>query len=574
MKVSYFGSRKTLPDIDYDPGSLRPPSQVMKLERLGSFHQTRISFVRTLIRRMNLEGWSIRLKLKRLDKKGYGDLVYEILTPQGTLNFIAYSNPLADKDRTDRVIAEKWDMAFVLFNGSVTEADIERLKSQVPKQEFGRMSANEIVLSRANKSVRLFNSVVDALAAGRQPSATELAEVGYLIRTTAVYGNGKFGLMDFCHVRHRTPFELPFQAELLTVYMARTLSFELVEHIAQQRTGNKASKLDPVLKRSIGVGNATGLGMAPFLVGHPQLINRWILLREIAICRIKAIAELDDSKLGRYFEVLERAIAHVDQWQTDDERQVNRIETLKGELRFLSAKSRKIIPRKAPWQQFLDWLERNMSLECVELVHSILLEIHPEFVNDLDQYMGADESPTTYAHLTLDELREIVETYYGWAFEYDFRDHRARHYFWYVSEEKEEPRLGERFDEPGAELEMKIGIARMIVQLHKLLLLELENEPDQTVAEFLLKHPEFRFIIARACTLSAYPYAEIQENLLAADCLPLNMLRCKLALFGATRFDPKSDRWTRITLFQGAPLTDELDNSDSDDWAFPVMQLH
>ena len=574
MKVSYCGSRKSLPDIIYDPNSLRPPSQVMKLERLGSFHQTRISFVRTLIRRMNVERWTIRSKLRRLDNNGYGDLVYEILTPQGTLNFIAYSNPLADKDRTDRVIAEKWDMAFVLFNGNATEADIERLRTQVPKQESGRMSANEIVLSRANKSVRLFNSVIDSLAAGSQPSATELAEVGYLIRTTAVYGNGKFGLMDFCHVRHRTPFELPFQAELLTVYMARTLSFEMVEHIAQQRAGNKASKLDRVLKRSIGVGNATGLGMAPFLVGHPQLINRWILLREIAICRIKTVAELDDSKLKKFNEVLKRAIVHVDHWQTDDERQLSRIDTLKDELRFLSKKSHKHIPGKTPWKWFLEWLESNMSLECVELVHSIVLEIYPEYVNDLDQYMSAEESPSTYAHLKLDKLCEILEEHYAWAFEHDFRDRLARHYFWYVSEEKEEPRLGERFNEPGANLELKIGIAQMIVQLHEHLLLELEKDPNQTVAGFLLKHPEFRFIIARACTLSDYPYAEIQENLLAADCLPINMLRCKLALFGATRFDPKSDRWTRITLFQGAPLVDELDNPDSDDWAFPVMQLH
>ena len=56
-----------------------------------------------------------------------------------------------------------------------------------------------------------------------------------------------------------------------------------------------------------------------------------------------------------------------------------------------------------------------------------------------------------------------------------------------------------------------------------------------------------------------------------ADMLPIDMLRCKLAFFGASKFDPKSDRWTRITLCQGAPLFDELDNAD--DWWLPVASI-
>jgi len=40
--------------------------------------------------------------------------------------------------------------------------------------------------------------------------------------------------------------------------------------------------------------------------------------------------------------------------------------------------------------------------------------------------------------------------------------------------------------------------------------------------------------------------------------LPIDILRCKLAFFGASRFDPRSDRWVRISLFQGLPYPDEL----------------
>jgi hypothetical protein len=67
------------------------------------------------------------------------------------------------------------------------------------------------------------------------------------------------------------------------------------------------------------------------------------------------------------------------------------------------------------------------------------------------------------------------------------------------------------------------------------------------------------------------PYGEIRDNLLGEDCLPIDILRCKLSFFGAIKFDPKSDRWTRITMYQGAPGFDELDRGNADSWAFPVF---
>ena len=52
---------------------------------------------------------------------------------------------------------------------------------------------------------------------------------------------------------------------------------------------------------------------------------------------------------------------------------------------------------------------------------------------------------------------------------------------------------------------------------------------------------------------------------------PIDILRSKLSFFGATKFDPKSDRWTRITMYQQAPLPSELHNADADDWGFPFI---
>ena len=59
----------------------------------------------------------------------------------------------------------------------------------------------------------------------------------------------------------------------------------------------KAINLDPEICRNLGIGNSTGLGMAPFIVNHPTLLNNWILARETAL---KKIREIKDVRKKRY----------------------------------------------------------------------------------------------------------------------------------------------------------------------------------------------------------------------------------------------------------------------------------
>ncbi len=311
----------------------------MRLTRLGSFHPTRLSFVRSLVRRMGRERWIFRQRCHDLDASGFGRIVYEIETPAGLLTFCGFSNALAPEERTDRVIAEKWDSAFALSAGRIDEAAIDRLSQSAPRQEAARYGADELVLSRANRSVRLFDKVSAALAAGRQPDLAELVEVGYLMRTTAVYGNGKFGLADLPRLWRDGIFALPYEAEMLMVYMIRQFSFDLIEHIARVCDPARAVKLAPLTRRALGIGNATGLGMAPFLVGHPMLFNNWILARERALARVRAVASATPEAAARFRALLDRAIAHVGQWNTDDSGQSARIARLREELAALSRRA-------------------------------------------------------------------------------------------------------------------------------------------------------------------------------------------------------------------------------------------
>ena len=73
------------------------------------------------------------------------------------------------------------------------------------------------------------------------------------MRTTAVYGSGKFGLADrevLC--RENAFFAGPFRAELLAVYLIRLFTFDLVEHLAAVQAGARAAKLSRATRREVG----------------------------------------------------------------------------------------------------------------------------------------------------------------------------------------------------------------------------------------------------------------------------------------------------------------------------------
>jgi hypothetical protein len=553
------------------PLVLRPPKQVMGLARMGASHQTRLSFIRSLVRRMASEKWRFERLRFDVDKDGYGVTIYAAHAPKHTYSLVAFTKELAPNERSDRVIAESWDATFCLLDGVPSNADLARLAENAPKQEAGRFSSRELTLSRANKSLRTFEHVTTALAEGRQPDIDFLAEVGYLMRTTAVYANGKFGCADRKKIANRPEVRGAFQAEMLQVYLLRWLTIDLVEHVAQCRGGDKAVRLDPAIKRYIGVGNSTGLGMAPFLGKYPVLVHNWVAARETALARIRGLAVATSESVAILRRLMNRVRRHLDEWAVEDEIQQERITTLRSEMADFDIKlaDETAIAGDHPWDLLYRMAEDNYSLEGQELVASLLMEPHGDLVDDLAETMYADHSTCLEPAMTLGALRTLIEDQYRWALEGNYDDPAELKHFWYYSEDKLEPRLGERGSEPGAELEMPLAIARDAARLYMML----DNEDaSSTVAAFVLAHSQYRHLVRRIQTMAHFPYGEIYDSLINTDIRPLDLLRFKLAFFGASKFDPKSDLWTRITMFQGAPMPDELnaDYADSDDWAFCV----
>ena len=547
---------------------LREPSIVMKLSKLGSFHQTKLSFLRSFLN--EFKDWKYSRDLFDLDTNGFGRAVYSFQKNKRIYSLVCFANKIQDEDRSDRVIATKWDAAFTLHDGVPTKMDLDRLSNNVPKQEVGRVSYKELTLSRANKSLRVFEHVVESLSNGSQPDKKILSDVGYLYRTTAVYGSGKFGLADRFRIKNRKEINGPFRLEMMLVYLVRQFTFDQVNHIAKNKNPKKAVKLDTEICRNLGIGNSTGLGMAPFIVNHPTLLNNWVYARETVLKKIREIKNVKNEDIELFKNCLIKSIKSISSWNTQSEFQIKKIKQLKIDLdksyKYINNLDTKI---DYIFNEIYIWAENNLKDECIECLVSLMMEPYDEIVNPMISKMSSDEDkyfdiPTDR---TIEDLRNILEINYSNILKIDFSTKESNQNFWFISKNKEEPRLADRYLQNGSELEQPLAIARDVKKLYE----KISNvKNSSTVGTFLIENNDLRHVVRRAFIIEKFPYAEIQDNIIGSNLMPIDMLRLKLSFFGANKFDPRSDKWLRICMFQGAPLPNEL-NKFNDQWIYESL---
>ena len=547
---------------------LREPSIVMKLSKLGSFHQSKLSFLRSFLN--EFKDWKYSRDLFDLDTNGFGRAVYSFQKNKRIYSLVCFANKIQDEDRSDRVIATKWDAAFTLHDGVPTKMDLDRLSNNVPKQEVGRVSYKELTLSRANKSLRVFEHVVESLSNGSQPDKKILSDVGYLYRTTAVYGSGKFGLADRFRIKNRKEINGPFRLEMMLVYLVRQFTFDQVNHIAKNKNPKKAVKLDTEICRNLGIGNSTGLGMAPFIVNHPTLLNNWVYARETVLKKIREIKNVKNEDIELFKNCLIKSIKSISSWNTQSEFQIKKIKQLKIDLdksyKYINNLDTKI---DYIFNEIYIWAENNLKDECIECLVSLMMEPYDEIVNPMISKMSSDEDkyfdiPTDR---TIEDLRNILEINYSNILKIDFSTKESKQNFWFISKNKEEPRLADRYLQNGSELEQPLAIARDVKKLYE----KISNvKNSSTVGTFLIENNDLRHVVRRAFIIEKFPYAEIQDNIIGSNLMPIDMLRLKLSFFGANKFDPRSDKWLRICMFQGAPLPNEL-NKFNDQWIYESL---
>ena len=545
---------------------LRDPNIIMKLSRLGSFHQSRLSFLRSFL--SEFQDWEFKRDLFELDKNGYGIVVYSLEKKGRVYSLVCFANKIKNNERSDRVIATKWDAAFALHDGVPSKKDIERLRNEVPKQEVGRLSYKELALSRANKSIRIFDHVVECLSKGVQPSLELIEKVGYLYRTTAVYGSGKFGLADRFRIKNRDEINGPFRLEMMLVYLVRQFTFDQVNHIAKNINPKSSTSLDPKICKKLGIGNSTGLGMAPFIVNHPTLLNNWILCRETALKKVRELKKVSIKDIELFKDCVRNSIKNITSWNTDSTYQLHKIKFLLKDVRKLLnfLENEFNFHNDFPFNRLYLWLEKETCEECIEYIVSMMMEPFSKIVKPLVKKMSSDEE--RYFDIPTErktkDLIAILEKNYSYILTLDYKKKEHQKKFWFISKNKEEPRLADRFEEKGSDLEQPLAIARDIKRLYEKLIL---LRKSMKISEFLNKNSDLRHVVRRAFIIEKFPYSEIQDNTIGENLVPIDMLRLKLSFFGAIKFDPRSDKWLRICMFQGAPLPNELKNFD-EQWIY------
>ena len=544
---------------------------VMKLRNLGSYHPTRLSFSRQLIITLIRENWIFEFQDWKINKLGKGYCVISVEIKKDVFSLIIFSHLIKDEERSDRVIAEKWDFTFSLFTGIPNEKELKHLKKNVPLQENGDHLKKQLTLSRANKSTRLFNHFLENLSNGLQPEFEQVKKIGYLLRTTAVYGNGKFGIGDYNFKSDSKILRNGFWAEMLTVYMLKIFSIEYVNFLAKNKSKNY-TKLNDNISDYLGTGNATGLGMAPFVVNHPKLIHKWINTKQTLIKIALDQKTLSKNKLKLFLLLLENSKKHINQWEVEDKKQKKLINQSRKEIdQIINSKLLfKILNSDYPLKKLLSKFNR-INNETREMLYSIFLELYPKVTDSYSGKMNASDKVTLNTNYSIAKIKSLIKLNYSWALKINFNHSSSKYFFWYVSETKQEPRLGLSKEDHGYEKRLPLDIAKQISDLNE----TLKKMPNKMkISEFCLKHHKFKSIIKRVLINEKHQFSEIHENLEDKKMRPIDILRFKLSFFGACKFDPKSNLWTRITLFQGVPLPKNLKENKTHMFSFPFLNAY
>ncbi|MEO8851056.1 MAG: hypothetical protein ABI360_04930 [Allobranchiibius sp.] len=443
----------------------------------------------------------------------------------------------------------------------------------MPLQEQGRADEGTVIWARGNRSARFFDAVVQGLAAGRQPDPTMFGASPYVMRSTAFYSNGKFGLADFERFGADHPFSVPYRPHFLSAWLMRELGLDMVEHCAKAINPD-AAVLDNQWRRYFGLGNATGLGMVPYVINHPQVLDAWAKLREVPLADVRArVAEPGDADVTRVLELFDRAVTYLRLGGSTDiapfpncavvAEQVATVRELLIEFAAHGTIRGQLVTR--PWD-VLHGAAEALSQGCRGAVASILVELTGDLDAMLEAGLSCDERNAVVPTQNVRDLLRLVEEHYDWVRQFDFDAPGEQAYFWFSSENNEEPRRGRRGIDPGEHVEHSTDIARTVTALRTDLACA---DPDSSIARFLLAHPWHRGGVARVQSVHGLAYGEVHTNLLGEQFLPLNVQRLQLSVYGMENFVPQSTDWLRVTLFVGAPRVSDLAHGTADDdWIF------
>jgi hypothetical protein len=549
------------------PPAPRDPKLLMRPERLAAMQPSRVSASRAMMAQMLREGWRITTRRFEIGADSVGTAVYDIVAPGGSFSFLAYSNAPKREGRTGRIIGRSWDMTGALVEGVADDTIIEATRRELPKLYAGRATPGTLVWCRSNRSMRIFDAAVGALAEGRQPEVSLLAQACYLMRNTGLDGNGTFGTRSFLALEEGHPLRHPLAAQMLSAYMMREFAADLVNHLAALQSP-AAVALETERRRFLGIGNGSALGLILFINNHPRLINAWIEAREQAIVAAQSLAlQPGDARLGRLQSLLLRAA----RFRRQDRMVYDAFAPsaqIAGELEQVAAMAAALdVGTPYPLAALAAAVEARFHAETTETLLSLMIELVPEEADRLAMRMIVSEELQVQAGMHNATLRALLRREYGWALAWDMQAEGAYRHVWYKSATAEEPRRGPRDEAPDA-FNLGLDLPGQVQALDAALAARPEDEP---VGRLLLEQPGLRAIVGRVQGLAGLPYHSPHTNIMADDFVPAHLVRLmNVTLHGVDKTRDYLNRNLRGVLFHGAPVASELGKDADQIWFYPA----
>jgi hypothetical protein len=558
--------------------AMRPPSEIMTVDALRLTKASPLSFVRGLIDRMCDKHWDIERVHRDINAEGAGFVVYRVRAEGRILTFATRSTGLEPVERSGRIKDNDLDFHAGLFDGEIS---FERIKAesdeQLAKVWRGRTDNLSLGWTFANRSNRSFDYTIDALSRGEQPDVRVLAaNGGYIIRNAGFYGNGRHGCRSWQSFSTNHPLSDPYHVDLFCLYLWRLVGFDLVEAIARTRNP-QAAALDPEIKRYVGVGNSSGIGMVAALVRWPHWVSGFCYAREFAL----AMALTEDgpppsAQLDALMRLLDRAHHYYGENDPGIDPIVEDRPRIAKELLAVKELARELrdrgtvggVPGKPQLQHLMSAVRARFLPNTAAQFAALVIETRPDLVKRIRPLQPAAMASrrNTVPDMSLGELQKLIERDYDWALKIDFRRPGARRYFWYRSEENGENRRGEREIDPGLDYETFVDVAGSVQALHARIA---ARPPHWTVARYLVDAPDDIYLVSRVQFLADLPYGEIRSNLIDAAFRPSDMIQFYLSVLGMETTDPGNYRWVRGVFMQGAPLPEDLLHGEHRDWSLP-----
>lgn len=548
---------------------MRPAQQVMRAPVMGSMKASRVSFAYVLARRMLAERWRIVLESCECEANGQGRLQYRISAGASEFMYIARAYEWDGKEKVGRRSdGANRDMFGALFVGVPGPERIEQefATFDIKNVETMRTNADVLGWTPANRSARVFDHVVEALAAGHQPEPGLIGSAsGYLLRNGGFQGSGRNGSISFTGIPSGHPLSHPFFADLFGLYMVRQVSIDLVNAIAKARNPH-AVQLSDEIGGHLAVGNSSGQGMCVALQRWPHWVSTWLTVRETALAYAKSMP-CDADGLQRLRELLARVAAYYESVSLPTEDYVVSNKVVAANLRTVRAWLDEP-ERFALWDDLAN-AARQFDLESQEQLNALLIDLYPAFADRLADYLpvGAARERDVVPEMPVGELKALLRDNYRWALDYDMQLSKTRQHFWYHSIDNGEQRRGERIIDPHEEFESFIDHIGLI---QRLACVAATYRDDETVATLMFEHPDLDMAVSRVQYLAGLPYAEIRESLAHRDFIPAQLIRFFLAALGIECSTPLSIRYVRGVFFQGVPLPAEIARGTTRDWRYPV----